>query len=232
MLLLTVFGSVLIVTGIGLIIRHRSHPDDARVRTEKLEIPVTVVLLLLGVVLVVLGVFGTSILPWNMPVAAGPIPTAVPSSPTTSEIPKPTEDPTTMVSIDQPAADALVTGNGFPVSGHSSLRPENVLWPMYRGISNGNSSFQPQNGPCPIAIDGSFTCPDMYVGGVSDACQTFELLIVLADKAAVAEFMAYEKSDPEKRGYPGLTSIPSGAKTVASTTVMREPIPGTACEER
>lgn len=136
---------------------------------------------------------------------------------TTSTIGAPDEN----FAISEPRPDSIVTEDGFSVSGNSRLSVADSLWVVYRGITNSNPSFQPQEAPCSIATDGSFSCPQQYVGGSEEGGNRFELFFLVANQDAAQKFRDYAASDPAARGYPGLDSLPEGVRQVGSIIVER-----------
>ncbi|MGH3875056.1 MAG: hypothetical protein ACRDSR_26765 [Pseudonocardiaceae bacterium] len=223
-IILVVFGYIILTAGSVLfclaVVKKLvdSGPSHVKILGVEVSFPGTLAMAVLGGALVLAGTFGpilvggTAPANTNTPQATGP----------TTGAPAPTTGvPDTTFSIAEPRPDAVVTGSGFRVSGKSNLRVTDSLWVVYRGITNSNPSFQPQEAPCSISTDGSFSCPRQYVGGPKDGKNRFELFFLVADQDATQEFKDYAASDPEARGYPGLDALPAGVRQVGTVEVRR-----------
>jgi len=222
-----------IVLGIGVLlfiltVVKKLVDHESRIKIiDKIEIslPGTLVLAVLGGLLAVIGNFGptftsTSSQPGNdgrPPVSST---TAAPSDEPTAATSTGTAEP--KLTVLEPRPNAIISEDGFPVSGRSNLAVTDTLWVVYRGITNSNPSFQPHSEPCSIVGDGSFTCPLEFVGGSEDSGNRFELFFLLADATAVQAFLDYEASNPAAQNYPGLDVLPPGVRQVGSVIVQRQ----------
>lgn len=152
-----------------------------------------------------------------------PMPTSSAQSqntPTTTQPTPPTQ--AVRLTIIEPASGAVVTEDGFVISGTSELSATDSLWTAARGVGSPNASYQPSAQPCNIGADGRFECPTQFVGGPDDSGKSFEVLLLVADQPAIIVFQEYNDSDPASNGYPGLAQLPASAELAGSVTVQRQ----------
>jgi hypothetical protein len=223
-----------IVLGIGVLlfiltVVKKQVDNESRIKIiDRIEIslPGTLVLVVLGGLLAVIGTLGPAFAPMsqagNDRLSAAPSTTAASSVSDEPTAATPTGAAEPKLTVLEPRPNAIISEDGFPVSGKSNLAVTDTLWVVYRGVTNSNPSFQPQSEPCSIAGDGSFTCPLEFVGGPEDSGNRFELFFLLADATAVQKFLDYEASNPAAQDYPGLDVLPSGVRQVGSVIVQRQ----------
>ncbi len=225
---LGVVGYLVLVVGIVLTVlaavgRSRSAGDsEFKLVGVELKVPASLVVVVVGLAMVLISDFGPRI----VDSVAGGQPTTGAAAPATdlaaaTAATTPTGTAGATVTVTAPPADAVVGVDGFPVAGTSSLAPGARLWVVYQQASGQNPSYQPQRRPCTVQPGGGFTCDQQFVGGPDDSGQQYILNVVLVTAAGADELLAYDRSDPAARGYPGLPGLPADSVRLATVTVRR-----------
>ena len=107
-----------------------------------------------------------------------------------------------------------VTANGTV----QNLGQDQELWIVVEPQEN--SRFYPQTGPV-VVTSSRWTSGDIFVGNTKDIGKRFDILAVLADSKAQAEFLAYLSESQRTQSFPGFGDLPPGAAVAARVVVTR-----------
>lgn len=226
MLLLQIAGAAFALVGIVLVIWTIGSPGpggSARALGFEINAPVSFLLIVLGAAMIVGSFFlpnrsGSSSVGTTTsasPPTSAILPPNIPESASTSEVPS--------ITFDQPE-DPIVPESGFRVAGVSQgLKTSDKLWLVYIATDrDSGDTYQPNDRSCTLDQAGRWDCFMAYVGGPEDDNMKFTLILLRVTDQAVAEFVAYNKSDPAALGYPGFQELPAGSEQIGTLQVQRE----------
>ena len=99
-----------------------------------------------------------------------------------------------------------------------NLRAGQEIWVFTQ--NPGSSRFNPQPQAAVIGSAGGWTS-QTFVGSGGDAGKQFQILAVTADAAAVNTITGYLARAHQTGNYPGLATIPAGARLYDQVPVIR-----------
>ena len=105
----------------------------------------------------------------------------------------------------------------FPHGTLQEAQEGSQIWLL--NVPHSTRKIYPPLGDCDVSPDLSWTCARYFLGGPSDAGESYDLILVAADAGAVQMFMDYHQAD--NGSYRGMTSFPEGVRELASITVTR-----------
>jgi hypothetical protein len=116
-----------------------------------------------------------------------------------------------VVEITSPASPK-VGRSGTIVRGTSENLGENdLLWVASSAIGDG--VYHPHVRPCNVSSSGDWTCPEMFIGDDASIGETFRIIVLQVNGAAVTTILDYNSSKLPNE-YPGLPQLPAGATIV------------------
>ncbi|MBN1979568.1 MAG: hypothetical protein JW918_19400 [Anaerolineae bacterium] len=127
--------------------------------------------------------------------------------------------PGTEVEISYPRNQAQVEQTEV-VRGTSRAIPDgDVIWVVV--LSQEAGRYYPQNYAAEVEAKGNWSSIT-YVGVEGDEGRKFDILAIVADKAAQDAFSAYLADARDKSDWPGLDKLPEGATVYSRITVTRK----------
>lgn len=126
-------------------------------------------------------------------------------------------------SFAKPMPDQTMTDLGIPVSGsvHDLGEGQGIWLTVRENSPTSTTTYQPQSKPCTILLENKFECPQAYAGARGYPEKKYDVILLTVTPSAADEFIQYDKSHPESRGWPGFPDLPNGATPIGTVQVVR-----------